>query len=129
MINPDDLMRGNWVLDPKGNPIKVLDIVRCFVDGVGFYDGLNDEINSETCSPIPLTTELMEQMGWLLSENVVIYAYEKQHPNRCLIFYNDGKIAFAGGRAGQASETFIQYLHELQNLYRWTVGKPLQINL
>jgi hypothetical protein len=112
-MKPTELRIGNWVNGEFANgELKPFQIFR--IDGNDKMEGLQ---------PIPLTTEIL---------NSCIYYDGSEW---CLLNHTAWSIQEYGGRFGLAyggdlsKETWVDHLHQLQNLYYALTGKELEINL
>ena len=131
MINPEELMLGNWVRDLKTNTL-----VR--VDGIQFSGRIVTE--DKTCDdlkrgidpePIPLTPEILKACGgknkggWTGLEYMATFWDDQTE----IVFQlMDGILTvFAALFPIHVSEQ--PTLHQLQNLYYSLTGKELEVNL
>jgi hypothetical protein len=124
MIQPNELMLGNWVRYGS-NILKVVGIKLYPVGGaaeITTQHHING--NSDYYDPIPITPEILEKAGfekyldesnWLLGEDFCLHYY--MATGGYCFKYKDYK------------SITIQYLHQLQNLYYVLKGTELNINL
>jgi len=141
MINATDLMLGNWVKGPIGSYLQVNNVNAEYV-GVSYTIdriGCSEHIEVEKIWPIPLTQHLMELIGWSLPK----YQYFPHGEGAGTVTYvpEPKKRTFVGltfvlkdwGVRKKGDIVFgnkvIEFLHELQNIYRWETGTPLDITL
>lgn len=123
MINPKELRLGNYVQDRGGKTIRI-DFMEHVQEGYStkFGQVVSDEFHPLTewtdhAEPIPLTEDILLKCG-------AVKVVEKQ--------YN-----LFGMRLHLHGSSFIEYVHEieiksfhhLQNVYFFTRGKELKINL
>lgn len=141
MIDTNELMIGNYVLyellawrvvcpEEKG-----LWLVSSAKDG-----GTEIWVNVEESHPLPLSPALMEKLDWDRDPALNGLRFNDPSEERDFLYrpyvkwWSDdfrqrgyaikkGDITFFDGYRFLP----IQYLHELQNIYRWTQGKPLEI--
>lgn len=136
MINPNDLMLGDWVL-LKGAELPVQVLVMAPRMGSTITPGseasmaIEMYINGERCEnldPIPLTPEWVTQrFGMELkgsNEWIEVY-WTKNNFNVCWHKMKDGPYGPPGTITAGPSDAVIQYVHELQNHYRITCKKSL----
>lgn len=98
-------------------------------------------VELELLKPILLTPDLLEKLGWErdpvpngLRLNDPEHHWEFAYAPYVKFWAQDyteegyaierGAISFFDGRGYHE----VQYLHELQNIYRWTQGKPMAIS-
>lgn len=121
-------MLGNWITDPDAYPVQVHAIEGLQVQVSQLKHGLNALFWEpiDLLSPIPLTPELMKKINpkWI--------GFESQWGIEIAIAARTTLVLTTGGNVFVAPGTTIeniQYLHELQNHYRWATGKKLEVKL
>ena len=120
MIKTKDLRRGNWVTSGKGDfPMYVTAIFEGEVY-LNFEGNEGDvwESKEEDLKPIPLTPEVLENIGFFVDNN-------KAH-----IVYNEFGNIYQLNRVGESFQstylaTEIPYLHTLQNHYYFSTNTEL----
>lgn len=142
MINTNEVRVGNFVLNHKKEPTKVM---QTLMDNIGGAINGWDETNFD---PIPLTEE------WLLKAGFELYDYEpneegdefpdfiymsyKITPPEKLYYYTITNTPEDGGYfdfcikvqfADYVMLSTLQYVHQLQNLYFALTGKELEFKL
>jgi hypothetical protein len=114
-MKSNELKVGNWVYSNHDDePFKVR----------GFDIGaLDDGMDCESMQPIPLTPEILEKAGFVLS--VFPEITEAFHDAFTLVLEDKGWdcIRILG------KSVFVNYVHELQNLYFALTGEELNIQL
>lgn len=125
MLTGKEIMIGNWVYSTFAeHPCKV-EGIEWTESGYAYVkiSGVDGYKCIESLSPIPLTTDIFEKMGWEKRNDAYIY-YDSEHEYQIIFmpkeynythFYNyiDASIGCITIR-----EMPITYLHELQNLMR-----------
>ena len=119
MINKSGLRLGNWVYN------------------LGEYyqwQGYDYTLSDEFYTPIPLTPEILQNIGWIGNEYAVYH-----HINDETYLYRNtktGEVGIAMQTTAEYDEevemsivTPVQSVHQLQNLYYSLTGKELEINL
>jgi hypothetical protein len=129
MINANELRVGNWVNDEFYGDFEIVGFIN-FKDGnqsayksLEYYPQSQD---TDKLNSIPLTEEWLLKFGFT---NI-----KSDHPShRQIVVSNKGEldertfnIQFLGNRA-LYSDTFIAYVHQLQNLYFALTGEELTI--
>ena len=116
MIKANDLRIGNIVNYHETDTL--FSITEISQKGIGVK---NDEeetwIELDQFSPIPLTPEILDKVGFEKKED------DLGHPFHTLS-KEKGSI---GGYSNR--DSYCEYLHQLQNNYYWSIGEELQINL
>jgi hypothetical protein len=112
MINVHELRLGNWV-NIWGEPNNIGSLQSNFW---GVFINKVGEVDFKDISPIPLTPEILEKCGFVLMEGS---------------WYNLLYIDPVGAGRFKClySVPYLDYLHQLQNLYFALTGKELEINL
>lgn len=137
MIHGQDLMPNNWVLNMDGKPHQVKHLEEALsVEGTEAMERwmVNGD-PEELWSPIPLTPELMEKIGWLMKDdNAGFRLYAGPESTWALVRHAEpleGTARFTDPTFQFPDRTIqvCRYLHELQNMYRWEVGKHLEVSL
>lgn len=138
MIDIKELRIGNWVLNAFGKPVKIYDIISKR-NTTGYA--------TETLSPIPLTAEILEKVGFkkkLIGEDICyLKPYKRpldEHARHDIVLISFDAVS--GGKTSifavaireyyrdfQFAITSIKYVHQLQNLYFALTGQELEINL
>jgi hypothetical protein len=124
MINSKDLCIGNvvWWLNTEDDKYETL-----IIDSLAF-DMVEEE--DESHIPIPINIKILEYLGWKKrSENdfQIIYSYgyvnvyySKEH--KAVFVYIEEHVEPAFSRE-------IKYFYELENLYYFTTGEHLEVDL
>lgn len=130
-MKANELRIGNWVYDMNGKPQQIDQVVRhpscernygyiSKFKGWNFANGYIDDLN-----PIPITEE------WLLKLGFERYGdngeYFKHKDIEVFEFLNIG-TAFKVFDSSGICICYIEYVHQLQNLYFALTGKELQVN-
>lgn len=106
-----ELMIGDWVLDKRGHPFQVREILE---DGInGEWDGgecYGVEAYIDEIKPIPIDLDILEKNGWVRAEDMFV--------KRPYILTKADKVW--GVAYGMAYVAEIRYVHELQNIMRIT---------
>lgn len=127
MINPNDLSPGCWA-NCDGIGACRLVVLALRMEGAESYYLLNG-IKDEHWEGIRLTPELMDKLGWeMRHDNGLLLSYARPNNFYLSFIRKEGPFRQNDIIAGPA-ETVIQYLHELQQLYRWETGKHLEVSL
>lgn len=148
MIDGQDLMPNNWILGPDAKPHQVKHLEEAlYVEGTEAKERwmVNGD-PEELFSPIPLTLELMRTIGWRvhkwdvrnfagmdpIPEQGAEGAYIEGNDAHPLVVINfvisDGWGQWKKGDI-MIFDELITTLHELQQLYRKKMGKPLEVAL
>ena len=136
MIDIRDLSIGCWVQHPEHGIGRVIKLGEVII-GVCFRDRSRN-IVAEALDGIPLTPELMKQLGWFKdgerSTKLCYYHPDTKGVNRrknldhtplIINLTPTFKVSFCAYDIRK-----IQYLHELQQFYRWDIpGQHLEIKL
>lgn len=117
MINPKELMLGNWVYlnESSEYPMQVIDISQdmIYLDFEG-NEGDSFECRMEDICPIPLTEEMLKNNGFIVRQYPLhgkIYEYHGEYHYFQLPFVDCCfKCSFAG------VIYVIKYVHQLQNI-------------
>lgn len=120
MIPINELRFNNWVLDGFGNHIKIKDIIS---------EGNTSGYKLDTLSPIPLSPEILEKAGFEKIKHIHGYEFWTNKKKRGEYYVPSIDIYEYKTEFQSNSVPHCKYLHELQNLYRWTTGQELTINL
>lgn len=116
-MKANELRIGDWVMI-YGSQQKIHSIDENSVNGDFYGDGAANYLDG--CSPIPLTPEILEKVGF---EKRIDTGNE---------FYTHGSFALYktdGGFLHNACDVSIDSLHQLQNLVYILTGTELEINL
>lgn len=109
MINPNELMLGNWVLYDK--PIQIEGVTENAI----IYNGIKAIIvRKDDINPIQLNKEILEKCGFHEIENWF------NNSERCFSNDNDDKIIYykeSDQYLLVGMHRYFNYLHELQNIY------------
>jgi len=131
MVNVSELMLGNWVMYlGEYAVITLLHPERIEINTP--MKKIKCDPSAEEVTPIPLTPELMEKLGWHCTENTrhkKCYKPTEKKSDLDGLVFNFGAYDFVRPKNMHYNIIAIRYLHELQNQYRWENGKPLLINL
>jgi hypothetical protein len=108
---------------------KVREITNIGWDYQGMYYGFDATGYSVKPKPIPLTEDLFKEMKWLVHINAgslnikpsTRICYTKREKYYTIDIFIEGKLV--------ATHYNIEYLHQLQQLYRLTTHKELKIKL
>jgi len=135
MIDITELSYGSWILR-DGAPMMVEGVVqeRVFTRKGWCFAA------SELIQPLPLLPRFVLDIGWFpdLVPNGIRYN-ETNGPNTYFVkfwiddttigeeVYGAGEITFGQNNPGFMKK--LRYVHELQQMYRWQVGKPLKLNI
>lgn len=129
-MKANELRLGNWIYFTEDNDVFVMEIGRTEVTCGYFKDsvGFSRPYDHKSILPIPITEEWLERFGL----EKVDEDYE--------IAINDGVIMSVGNnftnnsfhvQLGMGSDwtnfIFIEYVHELQNLYFALTGEELEL--
>lgn len=131
MINPKELMIGNWVwriFAPYG------------VEKDRWYQQIktgieidNQTLPSSYLKPIILTPDIIEKSGFTLHSKHSFWNYTTKNgfhismwakDKPCAGFEEEGVFYW-----GETPDVTLRYLHQLQNLYYFLTNKELQITL
>jgi len=135
MIIATDLMLDNWFINPEGGYERVQVLKPFFVDEKR-YCQINGR-DADECSPIPLTPELMKTIRWVVSDGektiislpVPVLGIRFDTYGGVWFFKEDTGEHKAGDICCGHRMRPLKYLHELQNHYRFDVGKHLEVGL
>lgn len=122
-ITPDELMRGNYVLDRGG---KVLQI-----DHWEYHNKISEKREPEYVEylqPIPITEDWLIKLGFY--NDCPSYVIDNDNFTFKMLFHDCWNIMYNEKPGYGSSECIIQcypYVHELQNLYRALTQQPLTI--
>lgn len=115
-----DLMIGDWVFSPREDkPVRVVRISE--LDGsIGVFD--NDKLFDITAyEPIPLTKEILEQNGFVITNEDCPFVWEIICVYRTVtVFYKEKKCTVFVDIDTSHPITFadINYVHELQHVLK-----------
>ena len=135
MIDITELSYGSWILYDD-LPITVEGLVQ---ERVFTRKGWCHK-DSQLIQPLPLLPRFVVDLGWFPDPvpNGIRYN-EKNSPDTWYVKFwiqdttIDGEVIRAGettfGQSPPGSMKKLSYVHELQQLYRWQVGKPLKLNI
>lgn len=141
IIHPEELMIGN-ILEYKGKIVHVttlsLDIDDEYQETIGFceFGKTTDEICdwnralANGLKPIILNHDLLKKLGFINkridghAEIDGTWWCDPQYAIKSLFEFDKAKGKFYWGRFGVS----IDYLHELQNIWKWVVKKKLVID-
>lgn len=122
MIDPNELMLGNWVELCENDGYK--EFIQIELIGNNYIQGGNIEIECCDINPISITEEILLKSGFTVNhriENVVCFDIDDRSAylvdNKRLTFYFHGL------------EYRTKYLHEVQNIYYLITKKHLNVNL
>lgn len=125
MINRKDLMMGNWIRDDKY--CQIVDVSNIYLDAHTL----------KTCSPIPVTQELLEKIGFEAHKGIcpkTFYRYwDKEYRYKLDVdpdFCNSDRkfsIHIDNGDCETIGCGEFTYVHELQNLVRINCKADLPI--
>lgn len=126
MINPYDLMFGNWLRHKDGEEMPVMAMMPRVgetispgrEESVSFHMQINGYPHDEW-SPIPITPEWLKRLQLEESIGSVIDIYVDRDRSFSVLIDKKGTIV-----AGKGAKP-VEYVHELQNLYRITFKKSL----
>lgn len=127
MIDAHDLMLGNWIRDDKY--CQIVDVSNIYLDAHTL----------KTCSPIPVTQELLEKIGFEAHKGIcpkTFYRYwDKEYRYKLDVdpdFCNSDRkfsIHIDNGDCETIGCGEFTYVHELQNLVRIITGHSLPITI
>lgn len=147
MIDPKELRIGNYLCDPEQENDGVIQVeeIRGYgkdgkTIGIQFRRASCWSVIEEDCGilPIPLTPEWLERMGFIdkpaafdnssnpyWAKNAVILTYAETPPENT---YLPGiGFTYNGKHLVSHVKEWIQYVHQLQNLYFSLTGNELEI--
>jgi len=136
MINPEEIMLGNWVeYRPEFEDSKRPSGPMQWTDMTWYWMG-ESVLDADEFYPIPLTTEILkavgfvdEGIGWVSSTQIPpIFEDRLKNLNvrpLMLVGHHDADGFFLKTYYGF---TPIVYLHQLQNLYSLLIGESLNYN-
>ena len=116
MIEPKDLRIGNTIYDRHGNVSHI---------HAGWFYITQDPKRLEDYSPIPLTSEILEKIGFKRIDHIhgySFYSLSKSKKNRCHIDIYPEKTSWMS-----YSVKHCKYVHELQNLVYSLKGDELEV--
>ena len=124
-MKANELRIGNWI-EWAGNNIRVTEICE-FIDADAGRQGLNiDGAWLDDCSPIPLTPEILEKVGF---EKVDNFYFHPLIGDYSMEAYDDEFIFACDDCFYNVNLKHVKYLHQLQNLYFALTGYELNIDL
>lgn len=135
MIDIKTLQIGSHVL-LKGERVKVLEISNHF-DNCGCIDTEKGRDTANEFDPIPITEELLKELGFEYHEYDNGKLWERTYPN---IYKSSHILEFEDSDYGErwrlnlwsmketSVETHVKYLHELENWIYMVYGKELISN-
>ena len=113
MIQPQELRIGNYYKGASRGNIETVT-----------WQTLRDlEEGKLNCLPILLTEEILLKFGFIKDEWCFTFPFNGGHTQYGLEWYGD-KLGFSTSD-GLTKETWIYYVHQLQNLYFALTGKEL----
>lgn len=123
MINISEIRIGNIVCLNARSPVKEEYI------GKPTRWELNDFNYPHFCDPIPLNEEILLKCGFTKKDDPENFWLELRYKH--LVYSTDESVmcAFVLLNVGGITIQSVNYLHELQNLYRFTSGRELEINM
>lgn len=125
-----DLMIGCWVLysyqENEKQPGRITYISENGSVGIAFDNGMEVATNLRYCEPIPLTTEILENNGFLIKHpesEKRTYLKDRAgqivvRKNRGLLFFNISGNPWKFGWFHPAFSGHIRFVHELQHALR-----------
>lgn len=141
MINTQDLMLGNYVLyELLAWKVVTTERKGIWLEADENGNTVNIWATEEECHPLPISPVLLEKLNWirdpvpnglrfndptykgnfLFMPFVKFWSVDLEHSG---LKVKKDDITFCDGHGVRP----LQYLHELQNMYRWTQGKRLVI--
>lgn len=134
MINPNELMRGNYlniltppnpVCIPIGQIMRVSEILKDSVLESNPLEHQDYKYPFQQVDPIRLTPEWLINLGFE-TQSVHIYTYNGLHWSISWSESNHAISLFSGEKTFDWYENEIHYVHELQNLFFALTGKELK---
>lgn len=123
MIAAEDLMIGNYVNHP------VMGICQVYEIGRGYYNCTSDWkdwFSSSDSQPIPLTPDVLERLGFE-KQDKSFYFIDDIISDNIISFGINGQFGLVPTYVmGDNTIQQINYLHQLQNLYKALTGKNLK---
>ena len=116
MIQPQEIRIANYI-EYNGEIIKL--------DGSFLCCYIQNELEFPL-NPIPLTEEILLKFGFIKDEWCFTFPFNGGHTQYGLEWYGD-KLGFSTSD-GLTKETWIYYVHQLQNLFYSLCGEELQFN-
>lgn len=121
MIELKHLRQGNWILaGPDKQPVQVAEILADSVNTT-----LLKNWTPETISPIPLSPEILQTLGFEKTEDGDGGYYHELLSANGVLFVEGNKKGYTDVFIDCWEEIRVKYLHQLQNLYWCLCGKEL----
>jgi len=136
MIDARELRIGNWVLTKDGIPVQVLSYFDKSIRNEIYTTSNTDfKYEEDDCDGIRLTPEILEKCGFYKGEHpmageIHIIDIQKSAHRTLFITHDPSPLAvLCEEKNGEIATEFVNYLHEVQNLYFALTKKELNVQL
>lgn len=123
-LKPSDLRIGNLIQEQNIGILKIELIDRCTVSG--FVNGRYGFAQIEDCKGIPLTEEWLFKSGF---DKVRYEKYAHCKLNKLRAYPHVFNNSFGIYIMGAYSLPYVEYVHQLQNLFWCLTGEELEIKI
>lgn len=131
MVNVKELRIGNAVMFDWDGDVRTVFVAGIAPDGI-IVKGFEYEDAFTSTTPIPLTAEVLEKLGFK-AKNEEDYYLEISFHAGFTINIDDFSIGVGNydevGEYASMNKDVCRYLHQLQNLYFALTGTELEVNL